>query len=153
MGNDAVTVDDQTVNEETFLRGFNAAMGVRLIKASGDEVIIEYEVGERHLQPYGIVHGGMHCAAIETACSMGAGLVALARGQAIVGVENHTTFLRAVRSGVIRITALPLTRGRQSHVWDATARTADGKVVSTGRVRLLCIDPKADLAGEPVIMR
>lgn len=132
------------------LGGFDGAMGFELVVASADEVVIEYDIDDRHRQAYGIVHGGVHCAVIETACSMGAGINASARGQAVVGVENHTSFIHAVRAGRIRVTAKPLTRGRRSHVWEATARDADGRIVSTGRVRLLCLDPETDLAGERV---
>lgn len=132
------------------LSGFDGVMGFNLVHATADEVVIEYDVDERHLQPYGIVHGGVHCAVVETACSMGAGMNAAARGQAVVGVENHTSFLHAVRSGRIRVTATPLTRGRRSHVWEATARDEDGRVVSTGRVRLLCLERDTVLAGEKV---
>jgi len=132
------------------LGGFSAAMGFRFVRASRDEVILEYVVDEKHLQPYGIVHGGVHCAAVEQACSTGAGLDAMARGQAVVGVENHTSFIRAVRAGRVRVTAIPLTRGRRSQVWEATARNAGGQIVSTGRVRLLCLEPGSELAGETV---
>jgi uncharacterized protein (TIGR00369 family) len=135
---------------ETVLAGFDTAMGFRVVRVTTDEVILEYDVDDRHRQPYGIVHGGVHCAAVESACSMGAGMNASARGQAVVGIENHTSFLRAVRSGRVRVTATPLTRGRRSHVWEATSRDADGRIVSTGRVRLLCLDPDTVLAGETV---
>jgi uncharacterized protein (TIGR00369 family) len=134
----------------TELSGYDTAMGIRLISATRDEVVAEYEVGPQHRQPYGIVHGGVHCGAIETVCSMGAGIDAMARGQAVVGVENHTSFVRAVRSGRIRVTARPITRGRRSQLWEATARDEAGRIVSTGRVRLLCLEPGSDLAGEPV---
>ncbi len=132
------------------LSGFDAAMGVRLVRASRDEVVLEYDVGPQHRQPYGIVHGGVHCALVETACSTGAGLAVRDRGQWVVGVENHTSFIHAVRSGRIRVTATPITRGRRSQVWEATARNEAGEVVSTGRVRLLCLDPDSELAGEKV---
>lgn len=130
--------------------GFDAAMGFRVIKASGDEVVIEYDVDRRHLQPYGIVHGGVHCAAVESACSTGAGFYAMAHGRSIVGIENHTSFIRAVRSGRLRITATPITRGRRSQVWEATTRNEQGEIVSTGRVRLLCLEPGSELAGKAV---
>jgi uncharacterized protein (TIGR00369 family) len=132
------------------LSGYDAAMGIRLLAATRDEVVAEYEVGPQHRQPYGIVHGGVHCGAIETVCSMGAGLDAMAHGQAVVGVENHTSFVRAVRAGKIRVTARPITRGRRAQLWEATARDEDGRIVSTGRVRLLCLEPGSVLAGEPV---
>ncbi len=130
--------------------GFDAAMGIRMISASRDEVVLEYDVELKHLQPYGIVHGGMHCAAVETACSTGAAMDALPRGQAVVGVENHTSFIRAVRSGRIRVVARPIARGRRTQVWEATARDEQGRIVSTGRVRLLCLEAGSELAGETV---
>jgi 1,4-dihydroxy-2-naphthoyl-CoA hydrolase len=132
------------------LDGFDTAMGFRTVQASRDEVILEYVVDEQHLQPYGIVHGGVHCAAVESACSTGAGINAIERGQNVVGVENHTSFIRAVRAGRVRVIATPITRGRRSQVWEATARNDAGEIVATGRVRLLCLDPDSDLAGEKV---
>lgn len=130
--------------------GFDGAMDFEYVRASRDEVVIEYDVRAKHLQPYGIVHGGVHCAAIEAACSTGAGIDAMARGQAVVGVENHTSFVRAVRSGRVRVTATPLTRGRRSQLWEAVARNEAGQIVSTGRVRLLCLEAGSDLAGQTV---
>jgi 1,4-dihydroxy-2-naphthoyl-CoA hydrolase len=141
---------ERTLGTPPTLSGFDAAMGVRLIRASRDEVIIEYDVDERHLQPYGIVHGGMHCAVVETACSTGAGMDAMQRGRSVVGVENQTSFIRAVRRGRIRITATPITRGRRTQVWEAVARDEQGRIVSTGRVRLLCLEPGTELAGQQI---
>lgn len=133
--------------------GFDAAMGFHFVQATRDEVIVEYDIGPQHLQPYGIVHGGVHCAAIESTCSTGAGIDAMARGQGVVGVENHTSFIRAARSGRVRVTATPVTRGRRSQMWEATARDEQGRIIATGRVRLLCLDPGSDLGGEPVAAR
>jgi len=132
------------------LCGFDEAMGIRVVEAGPDEVVLEYKVEERHLQPYGIVHGGVHCAAVESACSMAAAINALARGQSVVGIENHTSFIRAVRSGLVRVTAAPISRGRRSQVWEATARDEQRRVVAIGRVRLLCLDGGTELAGEKV---
>lgn len=130
--------------------GFDAAMGFRLVSATRDEVVAEYEVDGRHLQQYGIVHGGVHSGAIETVCSTGAGLDALARGQGVVGLENHTSFVRAVRSGRIRVVARPITRGRRAQLWEAVARDEEGRIVATGRVRLICLEGGSELAGKPV---
>jgi 1,4-dihydroxy-2-naphthoyl-CoA hydrolase len=133
--------------------GYDVAMNVRFVRASADEVVAEYDVGPEHRQPYGIVHGGVHCGVVETVCSTGAGLAALARGQSVVGVENHTSFIHAVRDGRITVRATPLTRGRRTQVWEAVAQDASGRLVATGRVRLLCLDPGSDLAGKPVAER
>ena len=60
---------------------------------------------------------------VETACSTGAGLAARPSGRSVVGVENHTSFIRAVREGaLLSAVALPVTRGRRSQVWEVTIR-------------------------------
>ncbi len=131
--------------------GFDTLMGFEILNASRDEVVIEYVVDDDHLQPYGIVHGGVHCAIVEAACSTGAGIDAMARGQGVVGVENHTSFIRAVRKGVrLRATATPITRGRRSQVWEATIRDEQDRIIATGRVRLLCLEPGSELAGKKI---
>ena len=135
---------------EQWKAGFDAAMGFRFVRVSRDEVVVEYEVGATHKQPYGIVHGGVHCGVIETVCSTGAAMDAMPRGQSVVGLENHTSFVRAVRGGTVTVTATPVTRGRRVQLWEAVCRDAAGKVVATGRVRLLCLDPGSELAGETV---
>jgi uncharacterized protein (TIGR00369 family) len=73
----------------------------------------------------------------------------MSRGQTVVGLENHTSFLRAVRSGRLRAVALPLTRGRRTQVWEATVTDEEGRIAATGRVRLMCLDEGTVLAGEP----
>lgn len=130
--------------------GWDAIMRFHYVRATRDEVVMEYEVDAIHCQPYGIVHGGVHCGAIEATCSTGAAMDAMARGQSVVGVENHTSFIRAVRAGRVQVRATPITRGRRTQVWEATARDQAGRVVATGRVRLLCLDPGSELAGETV---
>src|SRR5438034_11843379 len=126
-------------------------MGMTITHATKDEVRAELTVGRQHLQGYGIVHGGVHCGIIETLSSMGAYLFARERGQHVVGLENNTSFIRAVRAGArLRAVATPITRGRKTQVWDAKVEDGDGRVVATGRVRLLCLDKEEALAGEQV---
>jgi uncharacterized protein (TIGR00369 family) len=143
--------DDE--NRPHSVAGMDKTLGVRTVRATPDEVVLEYDVAECHKQPYGIVHGGMHCTVVESACSIGAGLYATAHGRGVVGVENHTSFIRAVRSGRVTVTAVPITRGRRTQVWEATSRDEGGTVLSTGRVRLLCIEQGSDLAGEKLSVR
>jgi uncharacterized protein (TIGR00369 family) len=129
------------------LGGWNTAMGLRFTAVSPDECVGELAIAAHHLQPYGIVHGGVHTGIIEAACSTGAAVFALARGQSVVGLENATSFIKATRTGTLRVRAVPVTRGRRTQVWEATVTSDDGKTCATGRVRLLCLDPGSDLAG------
>ncbi|HEV2218362.1 MAG TPA: PaaI family thioesterase [Candidatus Dormibacteraeota bacterium] len=131
--------------------GWLQAMGVTITKATPDEVRAELTVGPEHLQGYGIVHGGVHCGLIESLASIGAALYALPRSQSVVGLENSTSFIRAVRAGAtLRAVATPITRGRRTQVWEATVEDGEGRVVASGRVRLLCLEKEEALAGEQV---
>lgn len=132
--------------------GWLEAMGIRFLKATGEEVIAEWEVDRRHHQAYGIVHGGVHCGVIETVASVGAALHALSRGQSVVGLENHTTFLRAVRAGRLRAVGTPIARGRRTQVWEGNVRDPEGRLVASGRVRLLCLEPGSELGGRRVTL-
>jgi uncharacterized protein (TIGR00369 family) len=120
--------------------GFTEAMDFHYVVANPEEVVVEWTVAKQHLQPYGIVHGGVHAGVIETVCSVGAGLAATSRGQTggVVGLENHTSFIRAVRAGTkLRARATPVTRGRTTQVWHAEVRDDAGQLVASGNVRLL----------------
>ena len=131
--------------------GWVQAMGITITHATKDEVRAELTVGQQHLQGYGIVHGGVHCGIIETLSSMGAYLFARERGQHVVGLENNTSFIRAVRAGArLHAVATPITRGRQTQVWEAHVSDESDRIVATGRVRLLCLEADQSLAGEQV---
>jgi 1,4-dihydroxy-2-naphthoyl-CoA hydrolase len=132
------------------LDGWNSSMGVQFVRATADEVVAQVQIGAVHHQGYGIVHGGLYSGLIETVASVGAALSAMKRGHSVVGLENHTSFLHAVREGLLRATALPLTRGRRTQVWEATITDSNGRTVASGRVRLLVLDADASLAGETV---
>jgi 1,4-dihydroxy-2-naphthoyl-CoA hydrolase len=115
-------------------------MGLEFVTISPEEVVVEWTIDARHRQPYGIVHGGVHSGVIETVCSMGAAMNAGPRGQTVVGVENHTSFLRAVREGRLRASAKPLHVGRRAQLWQAEITDGGGRLVATGRVRLFSQD-------------
>lgn len=127
--------------------GWVKAMGLVFVRATASEVVVELEVGPQHLQPMGIVHGGVYAGIVETVTSIAAGIDANQRGGMVVGLENHTSFLHATRSGKLVAVARPLTRGSRTQVWEATITNAEGKTAATGRVRFLVIPKGSALAG------
>jgi len=130
--------------------GWNFATGLHLVRATADEVTAEIEIDHRHHQAYGIVHGGVYSGLIETVSSVGAAIWAWRNRQSVVGVENNTSFLNAVRDGKIFATARPLMRGRRTQVWEAKVTDGAGRLVAHGKVRLISLEAGAALAGERV---
>lgn len=130
--------------------GFNTLIGLQFTQVSYDEVCAEIPVSPDLHQPYGLVHGGIYSTMIETLASVGAAMTAMPRGQTTVGLENSTSFLKAVRDGTLHGRATPLTRGRRTQVWEVSIRDDDDRLVATGRVRMICLEGGAAVAGETV---
>jgi uncharacterized protein (TIGR00369 family) len=116
-------------------------LGIRLTEMTGDRVVAEWDAAPKHHQPYGIVHGGVHCSVFETLASCGAAMWLGDKGQ-VVGVNNNTDFYRAVREGALTSTATPLHRGRSQQVWLVETLDAQGRTVARGQVRLQNLYPQ-----------
>ena len=92
---------------------------------------------ERHHQPWGLVHGGLYLAAVESFATTGAFEAVKDQGMQAVGVSNHTDFLRPHRSGRLSVVATPIHQGRTQQLWQVEIRRLDdGKQVARGQVRL-----------------
>jgi len=116
-------------------------LGLQFAELSGDRVACSWRAEARMHQPYGIVHGGIHCSVIETLASLGGALWLGDKGK-VVGVNNNTDFYRAVSDGDLTSTATPLHRGRSQQVWVVETVADDGgKLVPRGQVRLQNLYP------------
>jgi uncharacterized protein (TIGR00369 family) len=114
--------------------GFVKWLGLEVEEWNGDRVVAGLEIRPDMHQPYGIVHGGVHAAVIETIASLGAAAW-FEQGQ-VVGVSNQTDFLRAVREGRLRAVATPIHRGRLQQLWQVEIRDDTERLVARGQVRL-----------------
>jgi uncharacterized protein (TIGR00369 family) len=124
------------------LAGFQAHLGLDWRLLTGERVEVGIEVGDHMKQPYGIVHGGVYCAIVETLCSTGAAMWGYANGIAgVVGTSNSTHFIRAHRDGDLEATATPIHQGRTYQLWEAIiSRPTDGKEIARGQLRTQHID-------------
>jgi uncharacterized protein (TIGR00369 family) len=115
--------------------GLTDLLGFTMTEAGPDKVVLEWDVTPAHHQPYGIVHGGVYCAAIETAASIAAAFWLGERGK-VVGVNNSTDFLRAVQHGHLKAVAAPVHRGRSQQLWQVEITDEQQRLVARGQVRL-----------------
>jgi 1,4-dihydroxy-2-naphthoyl-CoA hydrolase len=119
---------------------FASSLGLELDTATGDEVTAHWSVLPQMLQPYGILHGGVHCSVVETLASVGAALWLGDRGK-VVGVSNSTDFYRASSEGALTSSARPLHRGRSQQVWLVETLDDRDRIVARGQVRLQNLNP------------
>ena len=53
----------------TQIPGLDGVLGVEHVEATADKVVVRFTIGEEHLQPFGIPHGGVYCAVHESTAS------------------------------------------------------------------------------------
>ena len=126
---------EATLESFNSMPGWVKDMGILITSASADEVTCEWEVGVKHHQPYGIVHGGVHASVVETLGSIASALWYGEQGKC-VGVSNHTDFYRAVSQGRLTSVATPVHRGRQQQVWRVETRDDEDRLVASGQLRV-----------------
>jgi len=114
-------------------------LGLQLTEVTAGKVVATWTAGERHHQPYGIVHGGVHASVVETLGSLGSAVWAaehLAEGTKVVGVHNSTDFFRAVSEGDLTSTGTPVHQGRSQQLWVVETRDAQDRLVARGQLRV-----------------
>ncbi len=123
------------LNDEATSGAFIAYLGLRFTEVGPDRVVATWTADERHHQPFGLVHGGVHASVVETLGSVGSGAWLGDEGRA-VGVSNSTDFFRAVTHGDLVSTGTPLHQGRSQQVWVVETHDAEGRLVARGQLRV-----------------
>ena len=124
-----------------FAAPFDNELGLVFTELNPDRARAQLEIQPKLHQPMGIVHGGVYCSMIESMASVAAHTWFSKHGDgSVVGVNNNTDFLRAIRTGTVYGTATPLHRGRRQQLWLVTITDSDDRVVARGQVRLQNIE-------------
>ena len=122
---------------------FSAHIGLTFTESGPSRVVATWTAAERHHQPFGIVHGGVHASVVETLGSVGSNTWLQQRDERAhaVGVNNSTDFFRAVREGDLVSTATAVHQGRSQQVWLVETHDDQGRLVARGQLRTQNIYP------------
>jgi uncharacterized protein (TIGR00369 family) len=119
---------------------FAALVGARLDSVGDGEAVFRCTPDESTYNPGGIVHGGLLCMLLDSACGCAVQSL-LPAGVAISSIEIKVSFLSALRagSGELEIAGIALRAGRQVAFAEAHARNGEGKLVghATSSIALL----------------
>lgn len=112
-------------------------LGVEIIEASGERVVLTMEVTPKVHQYTGVMNGGVSMYLVETAASIGVVAGSDLEKVRPVGIEINGNHLRAVSKGTITVIARPIYPGRTMSVWGVEILESRGKLVCTARITLL----------------
>ena len=114
-------------------------LGVEILEALPERVVMRVPVDWRVHQPYGILHGGVSALLAESAASFGGALNA-PPGRSVVGIELNASHLRSLRDGHLTARATPVRVGRTVQVWAIDLTDDDGRTICAARCTLAVID-------------
>lgn len=126
-------VDLDAINAR-IARGAGGVFGIRVTAFGDDWIEAEMPVEAQHLQPFGLLHGGVSVVLAETIGSL-ACIMTLPPDRHAVGLEINANHLAAVTPGqVVKAVCRPFHTGRTTQVWQTEIRRADGKLACVSRL-------------------
>jgi len=115
-------------------------MGIKLSEATKDRVVATMPITSHHHQPMGYLHGGVSVLLAESVASWGSMLNIDTDRQMAFGLEINANHLRPKRGGVLTAVAIPLHRGRTTHIWDIRITDENDKLVCISRCTVAIVD-------------
>lgn len=118
-----------------------ALIGLRLAALDFDRCRIELTLRNDHMQPFGIVHGGVLATLIDTA-TFWAAFMRLPQDAGLVNVDLKLNYLKAVVDGHLRAEGECLRAGRQISYTIASVYNDDGELVAHGTSTMMALPGK-----------
>ena len=138
----------QAIRDSVRMAPYPHLIGMTIEELEFDSCRIDLELGERHLQPFGIVHGGVLATLIDTA-TFWAGFLRLPEDAGLVNVDLKLNYLKAVASGHLHAEGRCLRAGRQLSYAEAKVFDAAGELVAHGTSTLMALPGKGLQLGLP----
>ncbi|MFT3806321.1 PaaI family thioesterase [Arenimonas sp.] len=138
----------QALRESVRSAPYPNLIGMTIASLEFDRCRIDLELGEKHLQPFGIVHGGVLATLIDTA-TFWAGFMRLPEDAGLVNVDLKLNYLKAVVGGRLRVEGECLRAGRQISYTTASVYDAAGELVAHGTSTLMALPGKGLKLGVP----
>ena len=109
---------------------FSKLLGIQLIEATPERVVMDLPVTEALSNRNGVMHGGAILGLTDNAGGT-ASSINLKPGQNTVTLESKVNFLRPIRIGdVARATVTPVHIGGTTQVWNIAVTRGDGKLAA-----------------------
>jgi len=108
--------------------------------------VLEVELEEKHLQPFGYVHGGAIASVIDAA-TFWAVFPKVKDGMGLTTVEIKANFLAPVKEGKLMVKGRCIKIGRSLALGEAYVHSAEGNLIAHGTTTMMIV-PDLKVEGE-----
>lgn len=120
---------------------FPTHMAMRLVDISFDEATVALDLGACHLQPFGIVHGGVLATLIDTA-TFWAVFLRLPEDAGLVNIDLKLNYLKPVQGGRLQALGRAIRSGNSISYAEARVQDEDGRLLAHGTSTLMTLPGK-----------
>jgi len=131
----------KAIQDSVHTSPYPALIGLTIEALDFDSCRIDLELAERHMQPFGIVHGGVLATLIDSA-TFWAAFMRLPEDAGLVNVDLKLNYLKAVVRGHLRTEGRCLRAGRQISYTVASVFDAAGELVAHGTSTMMALPGK-----------
>ncbi len=117
-------------------RTFDALYGLEMLELTDELASAQVVVKEHHMQPMGLVHGGVFASIAESLASAATAVSVIGDGNAAQGLSNQTSFLRPIVDGTIHAVARRRHRGRTTWVWEVEISDDENRLCALVRMTI-----------------
>ncbi len=119
-----------------FGRALDGVLGFEVLSIADESARGRVSVTDRVRQMWGFMRGGMYASLAELLATEATISGVHDDGMTVVGLSNHTSFLRPVTEGAVHAEARRLHRGKSTWLWEIFLKDDDGKLCAVSRVTL-----------------
>lgn len=109
-------------------------LGLRFTEFHENEIKGQLEIKKHHLQPQGVVHGGVYISMAETLAGAGSAVLIGDHEKVALGNTISSQHLSSAINGTLFASAILIYESSFKHIWDVKITEESGKLISLSRV-------------------
>ena len=127
----------ETINQGPFFRH----MSMRVAELGVGCATVVAEIGRKHMNPFGALHGGVYSSLIDTAAYWSA-YCDLPEDQGLVSIDLKVDFLAPVQCRIVTVKGARVKAGKTIYLTEARMSSEEGILVAHGTSKLMVIKGK-----------
>jgi len=119
---------------------------MQLVSISVDEAVVKLKTEQCHLQPFGIVHGGVLATLVDTATFWSV-FLRLPEDAGLVNIDLKLNYLKSISTGLMTAQGRCIRAGRTINYAEASVKDKEGNLIAHGTSTLMVLPGKGIRVG------
>ena len=119
---------------------------MQLVSISVDQAVVKLKTEQCHLQPFGIVHGGVLATLVDTATFWSV-FLRLPEDAGLVNIDLKLNYLKSISTGLMTAQGRCIRAGRTINYAEASVKDKEGNLIAHGTSTLMVLPGKGIRVG------